>query len=80
MNLFISFSIVADPDVRIEPNPLFQSQRVIGMDEATFGTFEMVSSKRVRNTSKSEGGSMVEGCGIEGNNAVPTALYGYGLA
>ena len=76
----ISFRIVANSHGRIKPDSPLKSQRVIGMNEAALGAFEVILSKRVGNAAESQSRGMIKGRSIERDDAVPTALYRHGLS
>ena len=80
VDCLVSLRVISNSHHRIEPNPSLKSQRVVGMNEAALGTFEMVLSKRVGDAAELKSRSVIEGRSIKCNDAVPTTLDGHGLA
>lgn len=79
MDKVICFRVVSNSNVWIQPDTSTGGQRVVSMDKTAFGTFQMVSSERVRDTTESKRWHVVEWCGVKRNDAIPTALYWYWL-
>lgn len=55
-------------------------ERIVDMDKAAFGAFNMVKSEGVRHAAEFETIWVVERTCVEGNNAIPTALHRYRMA
>ena len=67
MDCFVGFGTVADADMGVEPDTMCGSEGIVGVDEAAFGGFEVVTSEGVGDTAELERGGTVKGGGGEGN-------------
>lgn len=65
LHSFVGFDVVPDTHVGIYPDALLCGKRIICVNEAALGCFDMPGSKRVLQTSKGEAFSGVEWLGIE---------------
>jgi len=79
MNRSMSLRTVANTHAWVEPDALRGRKRVVGVDEATLRTFDMLKRKRIGNPTELERVWLVERCGIKNDDAVPAALHWHRL-
>lgn len=63
----VGVGVISDAYVGIEPYSVGFGERVVGVDEAAFGGFEVVGCEGVGGAAEAEGGGGIEWGGVEGD-------------
>ena len=56
---------MTDADMRVQPDSVASTVKVVGVNETAFGTFEMMGRERIGDTAEPKWGGLVEGRGVK---------------